>query len=309
MKKKVFITGATGFIGSHLVRRLLSDRKYEIHILRRKTSSIWRIKDILGSVKSHFCDITEKNKLKVLITKIQPDIIFHLANIGVYGGREGNAEDVIKVNFLGTVNLIDACNKVNYTCFINTGSSSEYGEKDKAMKEGNICEPQGIYALSKLAATLYAKDYAIKSNKPVVTLRIFTPYGPYDDENRLIPYVVNSLEKGENLFLANKKNVRDFVFIDDVVNGFLLAVKHAKDVKGEVINIGSGKQTTVDEIVKKIIDMTKDNVEIIWNSEIKKRYESIVWKADIKKAKKLLRWQPTYSLENGLKKTILWTRR
>jgi len=306
MKKKIFITGATGFIGSHVLRRLVNENSYEVHILLRKTSSTWRIKDLLKKIHLHFGDITEGKKLKVLITRIQPDIIFHLANISVLAGQEGSIADVINVNLIGTINLIHACSDINYTCFVNTGSSSEYGQKDNAMNENNICEPQGIYAITKLASTLFAKDYAKKNNKPIVTLRIFTPYGPNDDQQRLIPYLVSSAVKANEIFLANKKTVRDFVFIDDIVCSYLLAITHAKVIQGEILNIGSGKQTTVLEITKKIIDITNTKAKITWNSDIKKRNESPVWKASTKKTKELLKWEPAHSLENGLKKTLIW---
>lgn len=302
MRKKVFITGATGFIGSNIVLHLVSKKDYDVHIIHRSTSELWRIKDVLPLITSHVVDITDLKTLTRIICKVKPNIIFHFANIGVYDGHERDQETMLKVNLLGTINLIQAAHTVPYEVFINTGSSSEYGAKEKIMSEDDFCEPQGIYAITKLAATLYARDYARKVGKPIVTLRLFTPYGQYDHDKRLVPYLIESILKKQKIFLNKKYTVRDFVYIDDVVDAYFKTVKYKKNIAGEIINIGSGIQTSVEDIVKILQKVTKNSLDISWNNKII-RYESNVWRANITKAKNLIKWSPQYKIRDGLEKT------
>lgn len=301
-KLKVFVTGATGFVGSNIIRRLVFDNKYEVHIIYRSSSKSWRIQDILSLLYTHSVDITDKKKLQKVIRKIQPDIIFHLANIGVYGGFEGEPEDVIRVNLVGTINLIEAAKEVPYRCFVNTGSSSEYGPKLSSMREDDYCKPESIYAISKLAATIYALQEAKRYNKPLVCIRLFSPFGPYDDRDRLMSYVIRQSLIDEPLLLHTKNAVRDYVYIDDVVDAYMQCIKRIKYVRGEILNIGSGSQVKVSEVVKIACSVTGSKSKVSWGNKISKRYESKIWKADIKKANKLLHWKPKTSLREGIKK-------
>lgn len=302
-KEKVFITGATGFVGSHLIRRLVKEG-YEVHILLRKSSNTWRIKDVLPKVQKHYGDVTERKKLFKLIVQIKPAIIFHLANIGIYGGFEGDFDEVINVNLLGTINMIDACNQIDYDCFINTGSSSEYGQKTKKMSEGDYCEPQSIYAITKLSGTLYAIKEAKLKKRPIVTLRLFSPYGSHDEPRRLIPQAIIAALRKEKMSITNSENVRDFIYISDVVDAYILCIQKHALLSGEIINIGSGIQRSVADVVDVISMRTNSKNYFIFNKGSEKRFESPVWQADIAKAKRLLQWKPQFSLKAGLRKTV-----
>jgi nucleoside-diphosphate-sugar epimerase len=119
MKSKVLLTGATGFVGANLVRKLIKE-DYEVHILTRKNSNKKRLKEIENRVNEHIVDLTEKEKLQGALDKIKPEIIFHLATRGIYGGVQDSDEELIKTNIVGTKNLIDACESIEYKCFINT---------------------------------------------------------------------------------------------------------------------------------------------------------------------------------------------
>ena len=243
MKKNpvVFVTGATGFIGSHLVRTLLKN-SFNTHILYRPTTSSSRLNEVLSKTTKHNVDICDNKSLENLFKVIQPEYIFHLANIGIYGGNESPDEDVVKVNLLGTVNLLQASKDLPYKLFVNTGSSSEYGRKSKKMKENDSCLPESTYGITKLASTLYAQNFAKKTNKPVLTLRLFSPYGSHDDPSRFISIVIKKALANEVIKLTNPRNVRDFIFIDDVINAYLSCIKNKSKLSGEIINIGSGNQ-------------------------------------------------------------------
>jgi nucleoside-diphosphate-sugar epimerase len=137
--EKVFITGATGFIGSNLTRRCL-DRGAEVFINMRKTSDTWRIADILPDINAVLVDITEYEKIKDKVKEVRPDFIFHTAT---YGGRadQKTTEKIIETNITGTVNLVRSCRNNGISMFVNTGTSSEYGIKNSAMNESSLLEP------------------------------------------------------------------------------------------------------------------------------------------------------------------------
>ena len=303
--KRVLVTGANSFIGANLTKKLISNG-FDVYILIRKTSNLWRLKDCIHKIKSHVIDLKEREKLFEIIDLIQPNIIFHLAAQGIYAGVHSDNKKLIESNFLGTINLIDACDKINYECFVNTGSSSEYGIKNKPMKEDMVCNPINMYGVTKNAATKYGQFIAKTKNKPIISFRIFSPFGPYDQKDRLIVYaIVNSL-KNNPLDLANPNSVRDYIFIDDVTELYIKAMDNAEKFKGEIFNIGTGIQKNIQEVVEKIIKITKSKSKINWGEKKKRDYDNKIWVADIKKTKKAFNWSPTYNLEKGLIKTIKW---
>ena len=302
---KILVTGATGFVGANLVRKLVN-QNYQIHIITRSSSNKWRIKNILSKVKEHSLDLTKKDKLERLIKQIKPEVIFHLAAAGIFGGVEASRKKLIESNFLGTINLIDACSNIDYKCFINTGSSSEYGPKNKPMKETDICQPINFYGITKLATTSYGNLVGKAQQKPIINLRLFSPFGPFDDINRLITYVIVNAIQNKDLNLANPKGIRDFVYIEDVVNLYIKAMSKVIKDKGAIFNVGSGKQITVLEIVNKIIELTNSRSKINWNSQISRPWDTKKWQADIKETSRFFNWHPQYSINQGLKESITW---
>jgi len=308
MPEKIFITGAAGFVGSNLARRLVNDGNAEIHILTRENSNTWRISDILDKIHNHQVDILDAEKLKKIINEIQPDYIFHLANAGLIGGVSASDEDLVKVNLVGLINLISALENVNYKGLVNVGSSSEYGLKSEPMKETDFCEPMNPYGVSKLAATCYASFVAKFKNKPIITFRLFSPFGLYDDFRRLVSKSILDLLAGKELNLANPEAVRDYIFIDDVVDLFLEAKDKTADFKGEIFNLGSGRQNKISEVVDLIIKFINPNAKVNWGVDSPRAWESKKWEADINKTFSNFNWRPKFSLEKGIEKTIDWFR-
>jgi len=300
---KVLITGSTGFIGANLVRRFLKIGA-EVYVFTRITSNKWRIKDILKEVNEYCVDLLDYEKLESIILDIEPDIIFHTA---IYGGYpfQKDIKMIIESNFIGTVNLVNACKKVDFELFINTGSSSEYGIKSKPMSEDDILEPINDYAVSKAAATLYCQAVARREKIPVVTLRLFSPYGYYEEPTRLIPSVVISCLKEKNPEVTSPNSVRDFIFIEDVIDAYMKVIE-TSGIGGKIFNIGYGEQHSVGEMVNTVVELTGNNVRPEWGSVPKRANEPNVWQADITKAQDILKWQPKHSLEEGLAKTVKW---
>lgn len=304
-KDKVLVTGATGFVGANLIRRLLIE-DYKVYITIRRTSNPWRINDILPQLILHEMDLIDGEKVKKIIGKIRPDIIFHLANAGVYGGIHLPEKQLIETNFLGTVNLINACNEIDYRCFVNTGSSAEYGLKTEPMRENDICEPITMYGITKCAATQYGNLIAKKNNKPIIALRLFSPFGPYDDKSRLITYAIINALQNKDLNLANPEAARDYVYIEDVLDLYIKCIDKADDFKGEIFNIGSGSQTKISYVVDKIIELTNSKSLVKWNTIAPRDFDAKIWEANINKTCKYLNWKSRYLIDRGIEETISW---
>ena len=301
--KNILLTGATGFVGSNLARRLIRDG-HKVNILSRSSSDFWRLKDIYGKLNIHEVDLLEKEKLENIIKEIKPEYIIHTAT---YGGRplQKETDKIITSNFLGLMNLVEACNTIPYKCFINTGSSSEYGPKSEKMKESDICEPITAYGVSKVASALYC-NYISRENKNIGTLRLFSPFGDYEEKGRLFPDVIlNALEE-KPIYLANPNSVRDFIYIEDVVELYLKILKNPADLKGEIYNCGYGEQHSVEYIVNKVIEITGSKSEIKYNTKAGREFETEKWTSDISKAKKKFSWELNNSFDEGIKKAVDW---
>lgn len=303
-KKRVLITGAKGFIGSMLVRRCIREDA-DTYILIPSKVNNWRIADILPKVGVHYGDLLDLVSLEKVISSVKPEIIFHLAAYGVYPDQKETVK-IININFSGTKNLLDVCGKIKYQLFVNTGSIFEYGIKHHPLKESDSLEPVTDYGVSKAAATLYCHALARRENKPIVTLRLSTPYGSYEEPPRLIPSVILSFLNNKAPKLTSSKFVRDFLFIDDVIEAYIKVVENVNKVKGEIFNIGYGKQHTIGEIADIILELTGTKMRPEWGSPSRYRIESNMWQPNISKAKRLLGWMPKYTLKQGLTRTVLW---
>ena len=284
---KIAITGASGFVGSNLVKYFLKNNT--VFALTRNTKS-WR----LPSFNTVYFDIKNRRKVIDTIRKIRPDVLIHCAIYGAYH-FENNVDDVIETNIVGTLNVLDACK--NVSLFVNTGSSSEYGIRESVMNETNEVAPATNYAMSKALITNLLQS----KNMNAVTMRLFSVYGYYEEKHRLIPYLLYCSIKGQTAKLSNKNNVRDFVFIDDVVKAYELAIqKHNKLDKGTIFNVGSGKQVAIKDVVNEL------DVDVEWDPAIREKEPDRVWQADISKIKKELGWKPEHALKEGLRKTKAW---
>jgi len=301
--EKIFITGATGFVGSNLVRRSLLEGA-DVYINIRNSSDTWRIRDILKDVSVIHADLAEYEKLNISLKKICPDIIFHTA---VYGGNatQKDTGKIIESNISGTANLLRCCKNVRFNIFVNTGSSSEYGVKTKAMKESDILEPVTDYGVSKAAATLFCQKFARTENLPIVTLRLFSPYGPYEQKSRLVPSVILAALQKQNPRISSRDFVRDFIYIDDVMDAYMAAL-NLKNPKGQIYNIGSGMQHTIGTVTDTIIHLLGDEVTSVAGLPQFWEHEPSFWQADIQRAASELNWKPGYTLEQGLTKTRDW---
>jgi len=301
--KKVLVTGGGGFLGANLVRELINYQT-KVNLFLRSSTKPWRLSDIFNKVKVYEVDLENKNKVEEAIKKIKPQIIFHLAAYGCYPFQT-DTNQIIKTNIQGTVNLLKALNNLDYQSFVNTGTSSEYGYKNKPMKETDLLEPASFYAVSKATATHFCQVFSKGFNKPIVTLRPFSVYGDWEEPSRFISTIITSCLKKKAIKLVPGKQVRDFLYTKDLTKAFLLAGLR-NNLGGEIINIGSGKQYLIKETAEKIIQLVGNKVKVEIGAYKPRKWDTDFWISDINKAKKLLNWKTEYSLEQGLKESISW---
>jgi UDP-glucose 4-epimerase len=302
--KRVLITGATGFVGANLSRRLLYDG-HEIHLLVRPDHITWRLEAIRPHVCLHKVDLQNASMLTQVITQIRPDWVFHLAAYGAYSSQVEIGR-IIQTNFIGTVNLVEACLKTGFDVFINTGSSSEYGFKDYPPSEKDWLEPNSHYAVSKASATLYCRYIAQSCGVHLPTLRLYSVYGPYEEPTRLLPTLILKGMQGQFPPLVNPEIARDFIYVDDVEEVYLLAAIQPKQEVGAVYNVGTGIQTPLWKIVEMARQMFKISAEPIWGSMPNRHWDTKVWVANNNKIKAELGWEPRHTLEQGFGQMVNW---
>lgn len=303
---KILITWATGFVGSNLLRGLCDLWYLDIHIIIRGQSNAWRIQDILlkSCVSIHYGDLVDRETIDTIVQAVVPDYIFHLAVGGARIWRDNLHEnDVLVQNILWTKNLLDSCIRLWWwKAFINTGSSSEYGEKSNAIAETDLLEPNNIYGVSKAAISMYCQMQWKQKNLPIYNYRIFWAYGPYEDKERLIAYLCLSYCQNKEILLSSPSSVRDFIFIDDIIKYYL----HCDSIQGrygESFNIGTGIQHTIQETVNIIKSLAKSDKDPNYNIVQKKQHEPLYRYANMQKTESIFLFQPR-SLRLWLEKTF-----
>ncbi len=302
--KRVLLTGAAGFVGAVLTRRLLRDG-HEVHVLLKSSSNSWRI-DGLPELRRHEVDLRDEERLRTLAESVRPEVIFHLAAHGAYS-YQTDPDGIIQTNFLGTWNLLKATARVDYEVFVNAGSSSEYGFKDFAMRETDLLEPNSYYSVAKCAQTLVCQHFAHAERRPVNTLRLFSAFGPYEEPTRLIPTIVRRCLANQPLELVSRDIARDFVYVEDVVDAFLCIDQLAR-LSGEIINIGTGVQSTIGDVVQTVRGYTGSSSECRWGAMPARIWDAKTWVADCSKSVRVLGWRPRTTLEAGLQGTVDWIR-
>ena len=303
-KTNVLITGGAGFIGANLVRHL-HNKKFQVHIISKSTTNLWRLKNMLTHVILHDVSLMSKSQLTKTVKKINPYAIFHLAAHGAYSFQT-NVEEMVKINILGTLNLLYASKDINYKIFVNTGSSSEFGFKKDPMKETDILEPNSFYSATKASSTHLCQVFAKEFDKPIVTLRPFSVYGPYEESKRFIPTIIKNLLQKNPIKVTPGKQKRDFIYIDDMIHAYICAVKKGAELQGKICNIGTGKEYSNDKIVQMLFKVAKQKVPIQKGAYPTRTWDTPHWVSDISHTKRCLNWKPKYNIEEGLIKTYTW---
>lgn len=304
--KILLVTGASGFIGSHLCRRLLEEGA-KVHILLKKDSNIFKIQDILGSLHVWYGDITDYPSVYACIRGSKPEIIFHLAAFRDTRRDFNLVNQMIDVNIKGTLNLLKIIfeKKIRLEKFINTGTSEEYGDGPAPFQENQKEKPVSPYSASKVAVTYFSQMIHRSFGLPIVTLRPFLVYGPYQDTDMFIPSLIQHCLEGKDFQMTEGDQTREFNYIDDVIDAFLLAAC-CPAAKGEIINIGNGIEYTIRYVAEKIVQKMGNPIKLLVGALPKRVGETKHFFSNNHKARYLLGWSPKVTLEEGIDRTIDW---
>jgi NAD dependent epimerase/dehydratase len=313
--KKVLVTGAGGFIGSHLVEMLVAKGAKVSALLHYNGRNDWGCLEQVSSTVTDECeiifgDITDSTLVRRLV--MGKDVIFHLAALIGIPYSYIAPMSYLRTNIEGTVNVLEAARSENVGRVVHTSTSEVYGTAIYApIDENHPLQGQSPYSASKIAADKMAESYYRSFDLPIVTIRPFNTFGPRQSARAVIPTIATQLLRGkERLLLGSLEPVRDMTYVADTVAGFLAAGIAPKDCLGEVINLGTGRGETVAEIVKILMKLVGHQVRVASEDQRIRPVKSEVFKliADNSKAKQLLGWQPQYSLEDGLSRVVEYLR-
>ena len=295
--KKILVVGGTGFIGYHVIKEA-KKRKWNVTSI---SLSKPKKKRFHKNVNYKQADIADFNSLK---KKINSNYDF-VVNAGGYGKHPNSIRSGKKLfdsHFLGLMNLVKILSKKKLKKFIQIGSSGEYGQTKSPQIENSKCIPKTPYALAKFSCTNFLQNFYQIDNFPVTILRFFLVYGPNQDNNRILPQVIENCLKNRKFPTTKGDQYCDFCFIDDAVKAIFKTLV-SKKTNGEIINIGFGKPIKIKNtinLVRKLIGKGKPQFgKLKYNKETNMKLYP-----DIKKAKKIIGWYPKTKFLQGLKLTI-----
>lgn len=299
---KILLTGATGFVGSHLLRHLLREG-HQVTILKRSTSDIWRIKNIIHTISS--VDIDNQKNLSEVITQHHIDAVIHTATL--YIKRETDPEELCamnEANITFPTLLLDAAVKNGVKYVINTGTCFEYAMSDKPVSEESKAEAYNYYAATKIAFENILFYYAKMHPIHATTLKLFYPYGKKDNK-KIIPLILQSYAHDQKLTISKGEQNLDFTYVGDIVKAYSRALSYlsSESYSGyTTFNIGAGKATQIKDLVTHI-EQISDKQGLVSCSNPYPPHDIMHLEADASKAQNVLGWHATTSIEEGLKKT------
>lgn len=294
--RRVLVTGASGFIGAHLCRRLLKENA-EVHAVSRNMLS-----SADARLQWHQGDLSDVRVVRRILTAVRPDIIYHLAS-HVAGARDLDLViSMMNNNLCAAVNIMTVATEIGCRRIILAGSLEEADSQESQ----NV--PSSPYAAAKWACSGYARMFYALYKTPVVIARLFMVYGPGQrDLGKLVPYVSLSLLRGESPKLTNGQRQVDWIYVDDVVDG-LVAMADSSGIDGRTIDLGSGVLVTIREVVDEMVQLLDSRIQPLYGA-LQDRPMEQVRMADTAGTFDAIYWRPRTTLEIGLTQTIDWYRR
>jgi nucleoside-diphosphate-sugar epimerase len=320
--RRILISGATGFVGASLVRGML-ERGHEVHVIVRPSKDdlphpqperahahfpsselrMWRIAEVMNEVQLHCVDLLDAEATRQVVQAARPQIVLHFAAHAALP-QETDEVEIVLHTVQPLVNLASAC--AGCELFINAGSSSEYGYQTEPMTETSLPNPTRVHDIAKLTQTLYGTYAARFKGVPLVTLRLFSVYGPWEHGRRLIPRLMLSALRGRPMSVSSPDVSRDFIFVDDVVSAVEHCMQRPVIGDGVIFNLGTGVEHTIREAADLVEEIHGGSLPLTWGTVERQRWDSPRWVADTTRQTRDLGFTAKTNFREGLKATYRW---
>lgn len=299
---KIFLTGASGFVCSYVLRQLVSSRKHEVAILLRSPESAWRIQDLIPNVQVIVGNLYHPGNFEPQVAAFGPDAVVHMAWDGVLGSDRNSLRQWR--NIPAALELVEMAARVGARHWIGLGSQAEYGPCQNRIDESVPTNPTTLYGVSKLATCNLVQRLCDELGIRFGWIRLFSSYGPADNPSLMIPYLIESLLKGERPKLTRAEQMWDYIYIEDAAAA-IVAVTESREAVG-VFNLGSGTAPQLKAVIEKIRNLVDPTLPVGFG-EVDYRQDQVMHlEADISRLKKFTGWSPVVDIETGLKKTVAW---
>jgi nucleoside-diphosphate-sugar epimerase len=306
-KTKILVTGGSGFIGSHLVKKLLNDG-YEVAITT-KYDSVYdniRLFNVWKSIKVIECDLRYSNSISK-INDFNPEVIFHLAAYNDVKGSFDNYNEALESNVLGTANLLENLNKYKQFLYISSSEVYGYQRNNSTFIENMKPFPISPYSIGKYSGELYAQMHMKNLKKPIKILRPFNVFGESQSTKAVIPELIKKFLNNQIVKITKGRQTREFNYVANTVN-LLISASKEKSFFNQIVNISEGQEISIKSLAKNIKRLSQSNAKLIVGGLPERKTEIYRMKASIKKMKEKMLTKKLVSFEEGLKNTINWYR-
>ncbi len=302
--RRILVTGASGFLGSRLTRRLV-EQGAVVEAWTTSSAHPVRLTAVFDRLTLSIVDIRDAVQVRDACRRAEAEVVYHLAAYGVHAEQQDFLQ-AVETNVRGTANLLVGLKDTPCRRVVTTGTWAEYGAKDYPIHEHEPLEPVGAYGATKAAATLLALAFASQERLPLVVLRPFSVYGPGEGGRKFVPSIIRSCLRGENPRLSSGRQVRDYLYIDDVIDAYLKAADLTVATP-LVLNVASGIPLYLRDFASAIVTHFPGLHADLGALPDRERE---IWKvqADITQIKAIMGWQPVWSLEDGIRRTVEWYR-
>ena len=302
---RILLTGSTGFIGSALLPALLA-AGHEVHTIERYVTGRYSLD---ANAIAHYANLTDYSAIRHIVKQVQPDAVIHLAAISAVSFSYDHPIEVSEVNYLGSVNLAEACYKEvpDFQQFLNASTSEIYGmtltDPTQKLTEASPLAPNSPYAVAKTAFHYYLEYMKQAYDFPYTELRPFNTFARRNNKHFFIERTITQMLTQDKVTLGDPTAIRDWLYADAHVDGYLKALGN-KNAIGRAFNLSTGIGYTTKETAELIAELTGFKGRIIWHATQPRPLDAKILIGDNAQARKLLGWQPGYTLTEGLKKAI-----
>jgi UDP-glucose 4-epimerase len=299
--RRVLVTGAGGFIGANLVRRLVAAGA-EVHGTTRPSADSWRVANC--TLPLHEADALDAVRVAAVIADVSPQIVFDAVVIRPRDAID-DPEGLARGNVDASRHLVSACTAAGVRRLVAMGSSLEYGQHDRPLVESMSPTPMSAYGRAKRDSSRVVLDAATSGALSTVVLRIFSAYGAWESPHRLVPRALVAALTGRSLPLTPPGGRHDFIAVDDVVDA-CLAAADAPAADGLAVNVGSGVQVTNEAVIDAVARAVGRPIDIRIGAHRPQPFDTWHWVADIGLAARVMNWQPRSTLASGIKRVARW---